>query len=210
MLANFGKVFSSPVGKGFKFEWWSSFFLILWRKINSVFLMSSGSIMSENARQCGAHTENEQRCSPPPSPPACLLLSQCQHVCSFHLFTFFQPLLFSVPCPSQCTLILAEAGQSWDRRRGQTAQKPGHSALGSTEQVHHFSQRWVWMRNGTEIQDSTRVSAPLWQPRLQSRGALIPQWQTHLRKGIPETGPGNICAGGKELDPPRFSQSLRF
>lgn len=47
-------------------------------------------------------------------------------------------------------------------------------------------------------------------PGSESQGPLIPQWQTHLSNETPETRPGNTCAGGRELDPPCFSQSLRF
>lgn len=167
--------------------------------------------MHENAREKEAHATREHHHTPPPL--GCLL-ARLQHICSFHLFTFFQSLLFSVPCPSHRTLILAEAGQSWDQKREQTERLKTPAtqvqALDSTDQVHHFSPKVSVSeeRNGDPRYRTCVSSAD--SPGSESQGALIPPWQTHLRKGIPETRPGNICAEGREHDPHCFSQSLRF
>lgn len=159
VLVIFGKVFSSPIGRDFKSEWWSSFFGF--GKKNSMFLLSLGSIMHENAREKEARATHEHHHTPPPL--GCLL-SRFQHICSFHLFTFFQPLLFSVPCPSHRTLILAEAGQSWDQKREQNDWKPQPLRFRHWILLTKFTisaQRWVWMRKGIEIQDTARASAAL-------------------------------------------------
>lgn len=116
----------------------------------------------------GSKGHTQQMCNTGlPHLAACLLPSRFQRICSFHLFTFFQPLLFSVPCPSHRTLILAEAGQ--DQRRGQTVKIPQPLRFRHLVPLTKFTisaQRWVWMRNGIEIQDTARASAALWQPRL--------------------------------------------
>ena len=83
-------------------------------------------------------------------------------------------------------------------------------ALDSTDQVHYFSPKVsVNEERNRDPRYCTCVSSAD-SPGSESQGALIPPWQTHLRKGIPETRPGNICAGGREHDPHCFSQSLRF
>lgn len=134
-----------------------------------------------------------------------------------HLFFPFSHLLpaITVLCllPFAPHFNATRGGADWGSGNRSDSKHPGllrFRCLVPLTKAAVSAQRWTWLRNRIEIQDSALASAPLWQSRLWIWVTLIPQWQTHLRRGTPETRPGNICAGGRELNPPCFSQSLRF
>lgn len=96
---------------------------------------------SINARKCqrvrGTRSKVTTRWS------AYFLLFCFQPICFSRLLTFFQPLLFYVPCPSPLTLMLPEAGSpgAGEADRQQTPGATQVQVFGSTDQVCCFSPK---------------------------------------------------------------------